>query len=862
MAENTFNIGLSEEARQEKTDRLEKLKRLQLLKAQQAADSSGTTLIGLAQSFNKGVVDLINLPSELINLPLGAMGAPTIPTEGFRQQVADVGLTAQPGEEETGFLNRSAEILGASVIPAAAIQVKGAQVLKAGIPAAQRTVTQHLTATTAQSPRASAALDIASSGGAGIGGEVASNLTDEPNLITLGEIAGGFTFPAVAAVSRFVGKPAISKIQETIVPFTKAGAEPRAARRLQSLSSDPVGEARIIDPQSPVSPARQTGNPRLIALEKVVLDLNPELEAKFTKELNGALEASRVRAAEFGGADRTREVLKNGQEHLVELVNLRAATAAQSAQARINAIEGGATPRDISRIARGELDNALKDVRTEETRLWDAIDSKAPATFNNTRAAVQGIDAEEGTFVPSEVPLWVRKATSLKNERPVTLNDIKQVRSRLLSDARSATNNNEFNKARILNRVADGLLVDMGAVKDEGVSSALAFSRQLNQRFKQGAVGDILNRGANRGAGIESADTLKKITSGATPATNIKQFIAASPESAPQIEAFIKSSFVKASSKGGKFDLKQSQVQMDKLESQGVFEIFPNLKGELGGARLAFQDADKLAQRAATVSQRGGSRLEQGSNKSLAGILLGAEPGQEMAILLRAEKPEAMAAALKRRMGTDERAIKGLKTSFVETMFNEASKTGATGEIEVSGKSLAKLLNENLGVAKALGMNDAEINRMRVITRQLIQSQKGSGESIGAIIEDQPAEALALVAQIAGAKAGQRIAGGGLGSSMVLAGKGSGIATRMLQKLTTDKAQQLLIAAQSDPVLYKALLTKSTAKTKDIFDATRVIESWLIGSGVEEVSGDIERNRLRQGSENVGVTEQLNLGAQ
>jgi len=473
---------------------------------------------------------------------------------------------------------------------------------------------------------------------------------------------------------------------------------------------------------------------------------------------------------------------------------------------------------------------------------------------------VRAIDAEEGSFVPSEIPSWVRAAVSPKNEKPVTLNDVKQVRSRLLSDARSATNNNEFNKARILTRVADGLLADMGAVKDEGVTSALAFSRQLNKRFKEGAVGDILNRGANRGAGVQSADTLKKLTSGATPATNIKQFLAASPESSPQIEAFIKSNFVKASIKDGKFDLKRSQVQMDKLESQGMFEIFPNLKGELGGARLAFQDADKLAQRAATVTQRGGSRLEQDSNKSLAGVLLGAEPGQEMAVLLRAEKPEAMAAALKRRMGTDERAAKGLKTSFVETLFNEASTTGASGEIEVSGKALAKLLNENIGVAKALGMDDADITRMRVITKQLIQAQKGSGESIGAIIEDQPAEALQLIAQIAGAKAGQRIAGSGLGSSMVIAGKGSGIATRLLQKVTTDKAQQLLIAAQSDPVLYKALLTKSTAKPKAIFDATRVIESWLIGAGVKSSSD--ERYKMKQGSENAGVTEQLNLGAQ
>jgi len=57
------DIGLSPEARQEKTERLAKLKRLQQLKAQQSGESS-TTPTGLAQSFNKGLVDLINLPSD------------------------------------------------------------------------------------------------------------------------------------------------------------------------------------------------------------------------------------------------------------------------------------------------------------------------------------------------------------------------------------------------------------------------------------------------------------------------------------------------------------------------------------------------------------------------------------------------------------------------------------------------------------------------------------------------------------------------------------------------------------------------------------------------------------------------------
>lgn len=828
-----------EMTREEKLDRLKKLERLQVLQAQQEAKESGTTLVGLAQSFNKGLVDFANIPLHAANLfsTLAGKGfapgvkMPQIPVNKVNESLAAQGFLAEPGQEESGFLNRSMEILGASVVPAGIVQRAGAQVLKAGIPAAQRTATQQLTATTAAQPGKAAAFDVSSSFGAGLGGEVASQMTDDPNMIVLGELAGGFTLPAITAATRVAGAPAVNKIREVVTPFTAKGAEPRAARRLQSLSPDPEGEAALIDTASPVSPARQTGNERLIALEKVVLAQNPELEAKFTKELNGALDAARARAAQFGGQDRTREILERGQTHLTELVKLRAAQAAQVAQSEIDALGGSATPRDISRIARTQLDSALGDVRASENTLWSRVNKDAPGEFANTKESIKGIRDETGTLVPSRIPAWVLKAT--KTEDPIAFKDLQGIRSRVLSDAREASNAGQFDKARVLNKVADGLLADMGAVNDPNVKTAQAFSAALNQTFNRGAVKGVLSGGANKGAGVAAEDTLEQIVSGSTPATNVRAFIDASPESAPQVQQFIKAKFARAATKSGKYDPVRAKANADKLEQQGMFEVFPELKAELDNVASLFRKSTQLAERAATVEARGGSRLLQENNKSLAGVLLGAEPGQEIATLLSSENPVAMAAALRRRVGVNPDAAKGLKTAFVETLFNQASKTGPSLEVEVSGQKLAGLINDNLAVAKSIGLDDADITRMKVIARQMVQAQRETGGGVGAILDDKPAEFLQLIAQIAGAKAGQRIAGSGLGSSMVIAGKGSGIATRLLQKITTNKAQQLIIDAQSDPALYKALLTKTTSKPKEIFDATNIIESWLIGAGVE-----------------------------
>lgn len=821
-------------SREAELKELEELKELRELRARRAAKKHGMSLSDIADAINetgqfvgRGIINVANLPAELLSIPLNAIGVKTdLGAGALRQGAADIGFAPPVDKPAEGFLQRGAEIFGGSIIPAAGVQKAGAEVLKRGIPAAQRTVTQNLTALTAQNPAKAATLDVASSLGAGVGGEVASNLTDDPNLILLGEIAGGFSFPAVTAVSRFAGQRTVEAGKSAVIPFTRAGAEPRAARRLKSLSADPQGEAARIDPTSPVSPARQTGNPRLIALEKAVLEQRPELEAKFTKDLNDALASARQQSANFGGTDRTREVLESGQEHLVNLVNLRAAKAAQTAQARIDEISTP-TPRQVSQIAREELDTALKDVRAQESELWKAVGKDVPAEFNNSAKELSSIRSETSKRVPLEIPQWMQKA--IMSSKSATLNDVQQVRSRVLGEARQASKDGDFDKARIMNRLADGLLADLEAVEAPGVAAARGFSRSLNERFSQGAVKDILSRGARKGAGIASEDTLKKVFSGGTPATNAKEFLAASPESAPQLQQFLRSRVVSNATRQGTFNPRAAQAEINKLQTEGLFDVFPNLRGELDEVVNLFNRSQNLSTRAGAVAERGGSRLSKQDERSLAKLLLGGDPGEEMAILLRDDNAVQLARSLKRRMGGNKDAVQGLKSSFVETLFNTASR-----DADVSGELLAKTLKDNLDVARALGMNDTEISRIRSVANRIIQAQTPPGKAISKIMTDKPAAIMDFLATLIGAKVGQRIAGGGLGSSLKVAAEGSKQAKGILQKLTTDSAEKLLVDAMSDPVLFKALMTKSTAPPEQMAKVSQIIESWLIGAAATQ----------------------------
>ena len=114
---------------------------------------------------------------------------------------------------------------------------------------------------------------------------------------------------------------------------------------------------------------------------------------------------------------------------------------------------------------------------------------------------------------------------------------------------------------------------------------------------------------------------------------------------------------------------------------------------------------------------------------------------------------------------------------------------------------------------------------------------------------------------LAGAKVGQRVASGGMGSSIKMASAGASAAQKLMRRFNKGSAMELLIAAQTDPALYKALLMRSDAPKQEVVKSINLIESWLIGVGVTQGERTVKREN-KQGSENEGVMEPLNLGNQ
>jgi hypothetical protein len=261
------------------------------------------------------------------------------------------------------------------------------------------------------------------------------------------------------------------------------------------------------------------------------------------------------------------------------------------------------------------------------------------------------------------------------------------------------------------------------------------------------------------------------------------------------------------------------------------------------------------------VQDRGGSRLSKKQQKqSLASLYLDADVGSEMSILLGAKDPVAIAGALHRRMGGDQSAIQGLKSAFMESMLGASFRGEAR---EFSAKAFRNMVDDNIKTARALGMDDAEITRLRTISQRLVQGQARATASKDLV--EGPLMMIDFFTTLIGAKGGAKIAGGGVGSGIKMAAAGATVSQRLLKKFTQSSAMDLLEASMTDPVLYKALLTKVEAplavkniQGKKIEDAIQLIEGWVAGIGISQTDKP-EWKQLRHGSANAGATEQLNL---
>lgn len=794
----------------------------------------------LLRSVGTGAANLVGAPVDIVSAGLrmtgtgAGEGEQAGGSENIRNLLSKVGLAFPAGQEPEGLGHRIAREIGSTAAPVLGVMARGSQLARRGVQEATGII-DRMALRAAKNPAKTAAFEGASAVTAATGGQIAEQETDNPAIIAIAELAGGLTPSAALGTPGAVlaaGKKApivgaaIRGVQGAALPFTETGGRVVANRRIQALIEDPArAELRLSGaetlPGVGLSPARMIGEGRLLALERAILDEDPNLDMKFSQGLADANRATRAAAVEFqGDPRRTRKLLETRRDHLLSLVDTRAAQTARKAQEAVSRLGPDATERQIAITVRSNVDEALKAARADERRLWQAIDRNKPASLDNTRARLADLTADRtAAAAPEDVPGYVIDLA--RRDEPITSGFLSDFRSRLLDDAAKSRKAGENNRARILGDMASATLDDLNALKDPAIQSASAFSRHLNDRFTRGGVGNLLGHSADRGLRVDPAETLEFLDSGKDigRANQLTELMAASPESKPAVEQYLRLAFTRQATANGQINPTAATQYLRKYNES--LKLFPDIGKEISRAIALSESAGRASSRQARLTKALGNQRQ-----SRAALYLDGRVGEEWRRVLNADDSAQAAKDIIRQVRADPDAVQGMKQGFVEELLRR-SQTGEVdeaGEFIVSGKRFRKMLVENSKVADAI-LSSPERARLRRVAATFERIEAKPGKPVP-ILDDKISNFLEFVASYLGSQSGGRLAKD-MGSSLVMAQRGASLYRHALSKLTTSKASSLITGAVDDPDLYRSLLVGPNASEKVQKEAIQRINAWL-----------------------------------
>lgn len=830
---------------------------------------------------NRGIARMVGFPVDMTSLLLSTVGLSSDEPVGGSRNV-ERGFRAlgvpTPGPKER------AESLGQFVGQEVGAAAAGLPVSAAGAAArgsgALSQAARMLGQTAVRQPGNVALAEMTAAFGAGTGAFIGHAVDPNSELAEmLGGMAGGFGLPALTQVIRAPTRMAVSGAKKALVPFTKAGARPRAERRMEELAGGPAGRAQALDrlgaddvlESANLSPAQRTGNRRILALERAVLDADNQLadEAAQKVATSNAAVRNELRALGKGRSiDATRQFLADRRDYVLALLGERVKRAGALAEQRIAKLKPGSSKAAASRIVREEIDKAESAARLTEEQIWSAVPDQvrmAPTATRDTYADI--LLARNKADDPKDIPDFVRshigrmRARSaggqivdvkftgghIKDQEQVAV--LRTFRSRLLQAARKERAKKAPNRAklRVLGRLQEAVLEDLGALQGQAtgpvgqaIETALAYSRTLNEKFTRGTVGRLLGSDVRGGSSVPETLTLESTIAvgGEKGAVDLDAILSAVDQNPAatrqQVEDFLKGTFVAQTTKDGVVQPEAARRFVER--NTEILDRFPQLKADLRSARRAQEIATARAKQMVSVEKR--LRAKTASRTAL---FLDAPVDKEIDTVLRSRDPAGNMNELIKQVRKDKSgdALKGLKAGFAEYL-ERAATTGQfddAGGPVLSGSRFKKLLQDSRVSAAARRLFDRdELTRLDKIGETLNRLERAQGglPDIGGILTDTPATILDFLARTVAARAGAQAGSGTSGASLLTAHFASTRVKQLLRRLTKDRAQQMLADAVQDEGLFKALLTPTISPAKEKMVYAR-LNAWITALGEEEL---------------------------
>tara|TARA_Y100000310_G_scaffold343619_1_gene452130 strand:+ start:2973 stop:5627 length:2655 start_codon:yes stop_codon:yes gene_type:complete len=665
------------------------------------------------------------------------------------------------------------------------------------------------------------------------------------------ELAGGASPTAAAKSVKGLAKvasqylPIVSQAwrlaEASVLPFTERGAWTRARRRMQGLVDDPADVAKRLNEETlePMSPARQSGEPNLMALEDAIKGSDVHIKAEMDAMHATSTKALADRLKLPGEISKTIDFLDRQRMHLSKTLDELVAQARQRAEKAKAAVGPRLTKEQASQIQKDELEAAYKAGRDQEDIYWGDVDKDVMAPATEARTFLRALIVSTPSAQQKNIPIAARERLEMNTKvdewksSDVTVNEMHGLYSDLRETARVARSQGKKKLAKNASDIADKILTDMGSKADPTnavgkrtsvtpngvkINKARDFSHDLNNRFNKGTVGKILGSTREGGEAVPGALALETAvgsggSKGVVGAEDIRAATGGHLEKPGAIQAWLRSGFEE--SNFSKSFIDRYKALLDKM---------PRLQREFREAA----EATKAAERSEKLAPKIHKRLRESAS------ILNEKGG--VRAIVNAPNQRRAAGDVRARAEKDPtgEALDGIQADYTKYLVDESSvgnlaTTTEEGVASLSGRSMRQVLNKTAAVVKQW-FSPAQEQRLTRIAAELARHEtagmKLGKEKVGdKIMDDKTATLLNFLGTFLAAKSGGRI-GQDTGSSLKLAQFMSTQMQKMLKGFTNDSAAQLIKDAVNDKPLYQALLMPMGPK-RAVID--KRIGAWMAG---------------------------------
>jgi hypothetical protein len=697
-------------------------------------------------------------------------------------------------------------------------------------------------------PATSTAVEAGLGATSGAGGYIAEEMyPDSDSARFVGEIIGGVAPTTAAAAAQSVSRLSpvmysIKKLREArnlLTPATTVRrGQDRFARAVTSL--DEAQEALGEEFLEGLTPAARTGQPGLLALERAVDNELDDADKFLQTSIDTVNTNLRNAIDEFGSnPDATVETYLKAQDELRKYLDNNIQLAALRTERALADMAPTSSREAVNRVASNELRKALESARGQERALYDLIDQDAIVPTNNARDAFRKLLGETASAEIEDIPGPAR--TFLGNgekafPEQTTILEMRGLQSKLRQIARNARSgdNANLNRARMADIVADAITEDIANTQAGEevaglVENAVAFSRELNSKFRKGTVGTLLGFAKQGEPRVPSGLVLEQSIglSGPRAREAFDDIVAATntPEVNAAMEDFIKNKFFDYAVEEGAVN--PSRANGFLRTNKEVLNRFPQVQDDIQRTieSLNVEDLRRAQRGRVSFDRPAVSRatmfIENGPERAFKSVLDSRNPPVEMANLVN----------MARRDTTGE-ALEGLKAAFGDYV----QKNVMSGDY-ISGSKLDNFLSEpKTRAAMNRLFTKPEMRRWRVIQRtaERLDMQRAATTAREGILGDSPGKTTTVLARLLGARAGTNIAErtgiGGIQAQAIMSERFKDLLAQGL-----DPAKDLVMRAVQDEDLFKNLLMAEVSPTGEIPEsARRRLNAWLLTIGNDD----------------------------